>query len=473
MAWIVAIIGSLAGFLFGYDEGIIAGSVDLVKNHFDLTATHIGIMASALPFGALFGSMLIGMFMASKGIKRFGRRSLLSFAGFLFFFGALGAGFADSISILVVSRLILGLAIGMASVLTPLYLAETAAIEARGAVVAIYQLAMTIGIVCSYSVNYLLIEHQAWRAMFASSALPALLLSIGILFMPESPRWLYSIGRRDAAAKSLKKLRQSRDIEHELMEIEMTLANEPKQGNWLLLFKKPLLPVLLLGTVLFCLQQLSGINVVIYFAPEIFKNLGMDSTTGQILATMGIGLVNLLVTILAILCVDKVGRRKLLLFGFAGTCFSLVALCLFSVNQVVWLPYLSVICLTVYIFSFAISVGPIPHISMAEIFPLHVRGAGMGLSAMSNWTFNTVVIFSFPILQKMLGIDYTFALYAVICFLGLIYTYFYMPETKNISLEQIENHVMAGKPLRFLGREKEQLDDLNTETDNSFVPLTN
>jgi sugar porter (SP) family MFS transporter len=473
MAWIVAIIGSLAGFLFGYDEGIIAGSVDLVKNHFDLTATHIGIMASALPFGALFGSMLIGMFMASKGIKRFGRRSLLSFAGFLFFFGALGAGFADSISILVVSRLILGLAIGMASVLTPLYLAETAAIEARGAVVAIYQLAMTIGIVCSYSVNYLLIEHQAWRAMFASSALPALLLSIGILFMPESPRWLYSIGRRDLAAKSLKKLRQSRDIEHELMEIEMTLANEPKQGNWLLLFKKPLLPVLMLGTVLFCLQQLSGINVVIYFAPEIFKNLGMDSTTGQILATMGIGLVNLLVTILAILCVDKVGRRKLLLFGFAGTCLSLVALCLFSVNQVVWLPYLSVICMTVYIFSFAISVGPIPHISMAEIFPLHVRGAGMGLSAMSNWTFNTVVIFSFPILQKMLGIDYTFALYAVICFLGLIYTYFYMPETKNISLEQIENHVMSGKPLRFLGREKEQLDDLNTKTDNSFVPLTN
>lgn len=473
MAWIVAIIGSLAGFLFGYDEGIIAGSVDLVKNHFDLTATHIGIMASALPFGALFGSMLIGMFMASKGIKRYGRRSLLSFAGFLFFFGALGAGFADSITILILSRLVLGLAIGMASVLTPLYLAETAAIEARGAVVAIYQLAMTLGIVCSYSVNYLLIEHQAWRAMFASSALPALLLSIGILFMPESPRWLYSIGRRNAAAKSLKKLRQSRDIEHELMDIEVTLANEPKQGNWLLLFKKPLLPVLMLGTILFCLQQLSGINVVIYFAPEIFKNLGMDSTTGQILATMGIGLVNLLVTVLAILCVDKVGRRKLLLVGFAGTCISLIALCLFSVNQVAWLPYLSVMCLTVYIFSFAISVGPIPHIAMAEIFPLHVRGAGMGLSAMSNWTFNTVVIFSFPILQKMLGIDYTFALYAVICFIGLIYTYFYMPETKNISLEHIENHVMAGKPLRFLGRENEQSDDRTTETDNSFVPLTN
>lgn len=152
MAWIVAIIGSIAGFLFGYDEGIIAGSLELVKNHFDLTATHIGVMASALPFGALFGAMLIGVVMASKGIKHFGRRTLLSFAGILFFFGALGAGFADSIGILIFSRLILGLAIGAASVMTPLYLAETATVHTRGAVIAMYQLAMTLGIVCSYSV---------------------------------------------------------------------------------------------------------------------------------------------------------------------------------------------------------------------------------------------------------------------------------------------------------------------------------
>lgn len=463
MAWVVAIIGSIAGFLFGYDEGIIAGSLDLVKNHFNLTATHIGVMASALPFGALLGAMLIGMFMALKGARRFGRRALLSFAGCLFFFGALGAGLADSISVLILSRLILGLAIGMASVLTPLYLAETASPKSRGAVVAIYQLAMTIGIVSSYSVNYLLIEHQAWRTMFASSALPALLLSIGILFMPESPRWLCSVGKRDAAAKSLRRLRKSQTIDHELRDIETTLAHEPKKSNWLLLFRRPLLPVLMLGTMLFCLQQLSGINVVIYFAPEIFKNLGLDSTTGQILATMGIGIVNLLVTVIAILCVDKLGRRKLLLIGFAGTCISLFALCLFSVNQVAWLPYLSVICLTVYIFSFAISIGPVPHIAMAEIFPLHVRGAGMGLSAMSNWTFNTVVIFSFPILHSMFGIEFTFALYAIICFLGLIYTYFYMPETKNISLEHIENYVMSGKPLRFLGREDEALDKVSKD----------
>ncbi|HAT6978197.1 TPA: sugar porter family MFS transporter [Legionella pneumophila] len=473
MAWIVAIIGSIAGFLFGYDEGIIAGSLELVKNHFNLTATHIGVMASALPFGALFGSMLIGAFMASKGVKRFGRRSLLSFAGFLFFFGALGAGFAESISVLILSRLILGLAIGMASVLTPLYLAETAALQSRGAVVAIYQLALTVGIVCSYSVNYLLIEQQAWRAMFASSAIPALLLTIGILFMPESPRWLCSVGRYDAAANSLRKLRGNQSVEQELKDIEVTLANEPKQGNWLLLFQKPLLPVLMLGTMLFCLQQLSGINVVIYFAPEIFKNLGLGSTAGQILATMGIGLVNLLVTIVAILYVDKLGRRKLLLLGFAGTSLSLLALSLFSLNHVAWLSYLSVICLMVYIFSFAISVGPIPHIAMAEIFPLHVRGAGMGMSAMSNWSFNTIVIFSFPILHQMFGIEMTFALYAVICFLGFIYAYIYMPETKNISLEQIETYIMSGKPLRFLGREDEEVNDVPAKSESSLLASTN
>lgn len=451
MTWLVALIGSLAGFLFGYDEGIIAGSLELVKNHFGLDSTYIGIMTSALPFGALFGSMLIGAVMASKGFKLFGRKTLLSFAGLLFFFGAIGAGLSHNIFLLVFSRIVLGLAIGVASVMAPLYLAETASLDKRGAVVAIYQLALTIGIVCSYSVNYLLIESQAWRLMFASSAIPALILTIGILFMPESPRWLCSRGKKDAAIRSLKKLRNNEHIEEELAEIEYTLAHEPQKSNWLLLFQKPLYPVLLLATILFCLQQLSGINVVIYFAPEIFKNLGLTSSMGQILATLGIGVVNLLVTVIAILCVDKVGRRNLLLWGFAGTFISLLSLSLFSLNQVAWLPYLSVICIAVYIFSFAISIGPIPHIAMSEIFPLHVRGAGMSMAAMSNWSFNTIVIFTFPLMQHTLGIEYTFMFYALVCFVGLIYTYFYMPETKNLSLEHIEDFIMEGNPLRQLG----------------------
>lgn len=451
MAWLVAIIGSIAGFLFGYDEGIIAGSLDLIQTQFGMSHAGVGLMTSALPFGALFGSMLIGSLLASKVVRRIGRKKCLSFAGSLFFMGALGASFADAEWVLIVARFILGLAIGIAAVTTPLYLAETAPARLRGAMVAIYQLAITIGIVCAYSVNLLLINYGSWRAMFASSLIPASILILGVLMLPESPRWLLSIGKRDEAKSALQKLRK-KNSDDELEEMEQILSREPQKGDWHALFRKPLLPVLALGMILFCLQQLSGINVIIYYAPEIFRNMGFSSSTGQILATMGIGLVNMLVTILAVLYVDRIGRRKLLLFGFAGTCISLSVLGFLSYYQVNLLAYLSVVCLTVYIIAFAISLGPIPYIAMSEIFPLYVRGGGMGLSSISNWGFNGIVVFTFPIMYSALGVEKTFLIYGGICFLGLIYTYIFMPETKNLSLEYIEKYVMSGKPLRRLGR---------------------
>lgn len=471
MIWLLAIIGSVTGFLFGYDEGIIAGSLDLVTHHFALSSGDIGVMAAALPFGALLGSILIGFLLASKVIHGIGRRLLLSFSGMLFFCGALGAGFAHSVSMLVLSRTVLGLAIGSASVITPLYLAEAAPARLRGAVVAIYQLAITLGIVSAYSMNYLLLEQQAWRLMFASSVIPATILGLGVFFLPESPRWLCSVGKRQAAQKSLEKLRKNREVEQEMAEIEKTLLDEPKTKAWRDLLQKHLFPVLMLGVMLCALQQLSGINVIIYYAPEIFKNLGVSNSIGQVLATMGIGIVNVLVTVIALIYVDKLGRRKLLLFGFTGTFISLALLSLFTIYQIKWLALASVICLVFYIFSFAISLGPVPFIAMAEIFPLHVRGAGMGISMAANWIFNTLVVFSFPLLEKGFGIEYTFAIYALICFAGLLYTYYFMPETKNLSLEKIENYLMAGKPLRELGRARinEELPSLELPAD-SFCP---
>lgn len=453
MAWLVAFIGSLAGFLFGYDEGIIAGSLDLVKRHFSLNHTEVGMMASALPFGALLGSMFIGALLMSRYVQHFGRRNALSAAGLLFLGGAIGAAGASSETILVIARFILGLAIGSAAVLTPLYLAETAPEKWRGAMVAIYQLAITIGILCAYCVNYILVEQDAWRLMFASSALPALLLTVAILFLPESPRWLLSVGRKEAAAESLRTLRRNANVYHELQHIELTVSREPAKHSWRHLFSPTLFPVLSLGVMLFCLQQLSGINIVIYYAPEIFKNMGFTGTTGQILATMGIGLVNMLVTIAAIFWMDRAGRRKLLLLGFLGAFISLASLSAFTLSNSPFLSVISVICLGIYIFSFGISIGPIPHISMSEIFPLHVRGAGMGISSISNWGFNTLVVFSFPVIQAAIGIAFTFAIYAVICLAGFFYTWYYMPETKNLSLETIEDYLMSGKPLRNLGRE--------------------
>lgn len=454
MAWLVAIIGSVAGFLFGYDEGIIAGSLSLLETNFQLTKTQVGLMTSALPFGALFGSMLIGTLLASRFVSRIGRKHSLSSAGILFLAGALGAAFAPASWVLVVSRFILGIAIGIAAITTPLYLSETAPARLRGAMIACYQLAVTIGIVCAYSVNYILIQHHAWRTMFASSAIPAAILVIGIFFLPESPRWLMSIGKHAAAKASLMRLRGKDYSEQEIVDIETTLAKEPEHTNWRPLFSKPLLPVLLLGVMLFCLQQLSGINVVIYYAPQIFRDLGFPSESGQILATMGIGLVNVFVTVLALIYIDKIGRRNLLLFGFAGTFLSLGLLAIFSFYDLAILDYLSVICLVLYITSFAISLGPIPYVIMAEIFPLHVRGAGMGFSSMSNWGFNGIVVFTYPLLYGFFGIHYTLGIYSLICLCGLLYTWIYMPETKNMSLETIENHVMSGRPLNQMGRDK-------------------
>lgn len=452
MPWLAAIIGSIAGFLFGYDEGIIAGSLSLVKHFFDFSHTEVGTMAAALPFGALFGSMLIGLFSASYFAKYIARRQILFFAGLLFFCGALGTAYTSTAWLFIISRFLLGLAIGTAAVIAPLYLAETAPEKLRGAMVAMYQLAITIGIVCAYAINFLFVQYDAWRIMFASSALPAALLMIGALFLPESPRWLMSVGKEAEALQALKRLRKNDHFDKELEHIKTTLANEPKHHSWQTLFRKPLLPVLVLGMMLFCLQQLSGINVVIYYAPELFKNLGINSTSGQILATLGIGLGNLLVTLLAIAWVDKLGRRQLLLLGFAGACLSLGTLSLCSLSHFSWLAYAAIACLTFYIVSFAISIGPIPHIAMSEIFPLHVRGAGMALSSISNWGFNTLVVFSFPLLHHVFGIEYTLTLYALICFLGFLYTYHYLPETKKLSLEAIEDYVMSGHTLRYLGR---------------------
>jgi len=274
-----------------------------------------------------------------------------------------------------------------------------------------------------------------------------------MFFLPESPRWLLSAGKKKRARKALSALRRNKSIDAEWNHILYTLAQEPEQGRWQDLLKKPLLPVLALGVILFCLQQLSGINVIIYYAPEIFKHLGFDNKIGQILATLGIGLVNVLVTIISLFYLDRIGRRKLLLLGFAGTSLSLGVMSLFSQHPVPGIEFLSVVCLSVYIFSFAISIGPVPHIAMSEIFPLHVRGAGMGLSSMSNWGFNTLMVFSFPLMNAHLGIAATFEIYAAICMMGFFYTWYWMPETKNLSLESIEDYLMSGHSLRLLGRE--------------------
>lgn len=455
MIWMVALIGSLAGFLFGYDEGIIAGSLELVTQYFSMGNQDIGAMTSALPFGALFGSVAIGALLVSSMRKRFGRRWFLACAAALFIVGAIGAGATESLGILVLSRLVLGLAIGMASVIAPLYLAETAPAAQRGAIVAVYQLAITLGILGAYLINYLLYDAGAWRGMFASSIIPAALMLIGVYFIPESPRWLLSAGRVTDAERALRMLRKADAalVQDELSDIERGLQNEGNSiGTIKDVFTMPIAPVLCLAMLLFCLQQLSGINVIIYYAPQIFKQMGFEASSGQLLATLGIGVVNVLVTLLAMLWVDKMGRRFLLLLGFAGAALSLSGLALASFWQSSYIAYAALACLATYIFSFAVSIGPVPHIAMSELFPLSVRGLGMGFAAASNWVWNTAVVFAFPFMQHHWGIAATFLFYGFVCAVGFVFVYRHMPETRNQSLEQITAFLMQGGRLSKLGR---------------------
>ena len=258
--------------------------------------------------------------------------------------------------------------------------------------------------------------------------------------------------QKDKARKVLDRISPNRDVTADLNSIEHTITDEGKMVKWSALFSPTVRPALIVAMGLFVLQQISGITVVIYFAPSIFAAAGMDSTSTQILATVGVGLVNMLTTVLAMWLVEKVGRRKLLYIGFAGAAATLIIISMGAQLQTAHLGMVTFFAVLAYIAFFAIAIGPIPHIMMAEIFPIHVRNTGMGMASICNWGFNFLVVFSYPIFIKGLGISTTFWLYAVACILGLLFTRLYVPETRGVSLEDITDHLLSKKPLRELGQ---------------------
>ncbi len=454
MIYAIAIIAGLMGLLFGYDEGVIAGTLKPIVADFTLSHSMIGVMSGALPLGALLGSSLIASLVAGKLLQKFGRRMILFVAALLFILGAIFIIIAFDYAFLIFSRIILGCAIGGASVATPLYVSETAPMEIRGKLVTIYQLSITFGILLSYVLVYLIGELVSWKVFYGIAVIPAALVAIIIFMLPESPRWLMVSGRQDKAKKSMRRLQprlSAAEIDKGYDEIQSAL-NIEKRGSFADLFKANYRPILIMGVLLFMLQQLSGINAIIYYAPIIFTKMGFKGFATDILATIGIGIVNFGTTFLALYYVEKIGRRKLLIFGFFGTALSLFVIFITARAHVHYLNWISFGALIFYIFSFAISLGPLPFVYTSEIFPLKVRAAGMGMSAISNWFFNAVVVFLFPIISTLLSVGDTFAMFGAICVLGGIYAIFFAPETKGLSLEAIQEHVDMGKPLRSLGR---------------------
>lgn len=441
-----ATIAAIAGLLFGFDTGIISGALLFLSASFKLTALTKGLVVSCLLLGALFGAALSG-----RIADYFGRKPVVITTAIVFTIGALGSTFAPNFVTLIISRIIIGVAIGIGSYTAPLYISEVAPVELRGSLVTLNQLMITIGILASYIVSLIFSTGGEWRLMFCVGIFPALLLGVGMFFLPESPRWLVMKQYSDKARQVLQKLRQSDDVSHELSAIEHSI---PKSRPTLKdVFAPWARPVLFLGLGLSVLQQASGINAVIYYAPMIFKMSGFQGNVSSIMATVGVGIVNVIFTVISIWLVDKVGRRTLLLTGMVGLILCLLTLSdAFHHHQLAGqLKWITLASLLVYIACFAFSLGAMFWLLISEIFPLRIRSFAMGITVAANWASNILVSVSFLSLVKWLGTGNTFLLYAVFCMIGLVFCYRYIPETKGCSLEQLETNLLEGKRLAKIG----------------------
>ncbi len=444
-------IAAIVGLLFGFDTGIISGALLFIEKDFLVSTAMKELIVSSVLLGAMLGSPLSG-----RLTDRFGRKRLMLIVSGLFTMGTLTASFASQVSIILIGRLMIGLAIGMGSYTAPLYIAEVSPFELRGALVTLNQLAITIGILCSYIINYIFTNIDgSWRWMFGIGLIPAILLSIGMIFLPESPRWLIKQNRLDQASAILKKLRNLSDVSHEINEIKRSL--QIKQASFREIFKPWILPVLFLGSMLGFIQQITGINTIIYYAPSLFQLAGFQDTSSSILATVGVGVVNVLATFIAIFYLDKVGRRPLLLTGLIGMGVSLLSLSLiFQMGpEVAFLRWIAMVCTLTYIICFAFSLGAILWLMISEIFPLEVRATAMGVAIFSCWFWNFVVSATFLTLLDYVGPSATFLFYAVMCGLSLVFCYYKVPETKGVTLEQIEQNIRKRLPLRDIGQPAE------------------
>jgi sugar porter (SP) family MFS transporter len=429
-------IAALGGLLFGYDTGVISGALLFIRTDFDLSPTMQGVVAGIALVGAAGGAAFAGSLS-----DRFGRRMVLLATGLVFVVGAVIAALAPGISVLLAGRVTVGIGIGFASMLTPLYLAEMAPAESRGALVSLNQLAITCGILVSYIVGFLFAQEGQWRWMLALGALPGAILSAGMLVLPETPRWLAGHGHVGEAEAVLRRLRGAMsNIEGELADLRTDLRRQGRLAGWGELLNPLVRTPLVIGVGLAIFQQITGINTVIYFAPVIFQAAGISSASSAILATAGVGVVNVAMTVVAIRLIDKVGRRALLLCGLLGmtVCLLLLGLGFAIGGSSAALGWVTAFSLAAYVGFFAIGLGPVFWLLIAEIFPLYIRGRGMGIATIANWTSNLLVTVTFLELIVVLGRPGTFFFYAALTAVAYGFTWFQVTETKGLSLEAIE-----------------------------------
>ncbi len=454
--WLISCVAALGGLLFGWDWVVVGGAKPFFERYFALKdPALVGWANSCALVGCLIGSLVAGALS-----DKFGRKRLLIFAAFWFGVTSIGNGLASTFTVFVTWRILGGVAIGLASALSPMYIAEIAPAQMRGKLVAINQLTIVIGILLAQVINWSLVRHlpagasdefirtswfgqSGWRWMFALTAVPSLLFLLSMFFVPESPRWLAKNGRNDAAHRVLARVGGNEYADSAMADIRSTLvAEQAERVRFAELFDPRLWRVLVLGVTLAVFQQWCGINVIFNYAEEIFKAAGYDIS--NVLSNIAwTGSVNLVFTFAALGTVDRRGRRPLMLFGAAGLTILYVALGACYRAHVSGWPML--ILVLAAIGCYAMSLAPVTWVIISEIFPNRIRGAAMAVAVAALWIACFILTYTFPLLNAKLGAAGTFWLYAAICAGGFVFIQFKLPETKGKSLEEIERDLVPGE----------------------------
>lgn len=446
IAWPVAGVFSIAllsGLLIGYVTAVIAGALLFVSDQFSLLPAQQGLLVSVILIGGFAGSLCCQYL-----IRPLGQKKTLMIIALIFIIGSLSAAFSHHFYLLVIARFIVGLAVGMATVSGPMYVAETSPVKYRGFFVGSVQLAITIGIFLAYAINYGFSSSQNWSIMFALAAIPALLLLLVAMFQVESPVWLLQKGRKKEALAAY----------HHLHGVIWPLNAEiTHQSSVPIAFKaffQPLvLPITLFSCGLFFFQNLSGIDAILYYAPGIFQHVGFTGAANGLQVAMMLGLINILATLISIWLLDKIGRRPILIYGLLTMCLSLVLFSLLSLYpaDAILTKWLSALLLMLFVAAFALSMGPVPYVLMSELFPSHLRMTGIGLASATAWGINALITFAYPLMVNVFGLSIVFLIFAVICFTALVISVLFCPETNQLSLESIESKLKSGIALRKLG----------------------
>lgn len=467
LIYIIAMIAATGGLLFGFDTGVISGAIPFFQQDFGIDDGMIELVTSAGLLGAILGALFCG-----KVTDRLGRRKVILASAVIFAIGAVWSGMAADVWNLMLARLFLGVAIGVSSFAVPLYIAEISPAKVRGMLVSMFQLMITIGVLVSYLSDLFFADEAdmtCWRPMFYVGVIPAIILLVGMAFMPETPRWLMSKNREEESRRILTRMEGAAQAEESLRQMREEISkSRDEQSSWKELLQPWLRTPLIICVGIMFFQQFIGINTVIYYSPKIFLMAGFDGTVAAIWASVGVGLVNVIFTVVSVYFVDRLGRRRLYFTGISGLVVSLalLGLCFAFSNQLgevgKWMTILLIFC---YVAFFAISIGPLGWLIVSEVFPQKVRGLGASLGSLSVWFFNSLVSFTFfkivraftlPGQEIILNGENlgnpagAFWFYGIIAIGALIWGYYYVPETKGVSLENIESFWRKGGTPREL-----------------------